>query len=487
MARSRYLKTWWKKLLYISTTGKRVAVPGREQRFYTDNFETMKNFIFWISIFSLQLLLASGSAIDSNAAKNEDEPIFEDDLEQMAEEDPYEADMQHPMYLHDSIDEDLTFKDASPGWGRVVRRVVRGTRRVVRRVARGTRRVVRRVVRGTRRLVRRLANIFPQCRQSKHYRRGHHVPYGRASGSCIKQTAWHLQARCWAPKIYMAIGERFLPSSVDFFLRYVNMFNSHGRLVQTNLRTSNLLPLQRGFLGTKQRLRSATSELPFFRGQHPKFVPIYVFFKQFRRGNDVFRTFYYYVFFPYNRGKHACMGPVINNKCTTRNCRWFGNHVGDWEHVTIQLKNNYPYKMYISAHDFGGTYWYNSRIGAFAKGGDRVKFTRCGHPIVFCAKGSHGMWTKQGVHTYKKLIYGEKLDDVASAGIPWDTWKFIKLIRHKKKAGYRGTNRWLNFNGDWGNRERACFRIRLFKKQLVKQCTLNGGPSSLNNRMQSNF
>eukprot|EP00795_Rhopilema_esculentum_P006800 gene6800-12388_t len=76
--------------------------------------ETMKNFIFWISIFSLQLLLASGSAIDSNAAKNEDEPIFEDDLEQMAEEDPYEADMQHPMYLHDSIDEDLTFKDASP-------------------------------------------------------------------------------------------------------------------------------------------------------------------------------------------------------------------------------------------------------------------------------------------------------------------------------------------------------------------------------------
>ena len=44
-----------------------------------------------------------------------------------------------------------------------------------------------------------------------------------------------------------------------------------------------------------------------------------------------------------------------------------GNHVGDWEHVTVRLVNNRPSKMYIGAHNFGGIYSWNGRT--FAKGG----------------------------------------------------------------------------------------------------------------------
>lgn len=113
-----------------------------------------------------------------------------------------------------------------------------------------------------------------------------------------------------------------------------------------------------------------------------------------------------------------------------------------------------------------------------------------GHPVVFTAKGSHGMWTRQGVHTYKTLFNKEKLQDQAAAGLAWDTWRNMKLIRYQKdtkKHPYRGNLSWLNFNGSWGNKERSCLKVKfkiVIKKWSVnqKQCTLEGGPGSLNSR-----
>lgn len=131
---------------------------------------------------------------------------------------------------------------------------------------------------------------------------------------------------------------------------------------------------------------------------------------------------------------------------------------------------------------------------------DDVKMTEDGHPTVFTAKGSHGMWTRQGIHTYKGLFNGEKLQDLASAGQAWDTWRNLRLIRYQKdtkKHPYTGNLRWLNYGGSWGNTERDCMNLKikfnLFNKWKVnkseKQCTLNGGPGSLNNRgaMTNNF
>ena len=123
-----------------------------------------------------------------------------------------------------------------------------------------------------------------------------------------------------------------------------------------------------------------------------------------------------------------------------------------------------------------------------------------GHPVVFTTKGSHGMWTRQGIHTYKGLFNGEKLQDETSTGLAWETWRnmvYIKYQKNTKKKPYRGNLSWLNFGGSWGNKERACinlkFKFSLFKKDLVnksvKQCTLSGGPGSLNSRgaMTNNF
>ena len=43
-----------------------------------------------------------------------------------------------------------------------------------------------------------------------------------------------------------------------------------------------------------------------------------------------------------------------------------GNHVADWEHVTVRLRNNRPWKMYVGAHNFGGVYTWNGHT--FVKG-----------------------------------------------------------------------------------------------------------------------
>ena len=124
-----------------------------------------------------------------------------------------------------------------------------------------------------------------------------------------------------------------------------------------------------------------------------------------------------------------------------------------------------------------------------------VKMTRNGHPVVIASKGSHGFWTRQGIHTYKTIANGEKLNDLASSGVNWDTWRNMKLIifqKNPKQNPYSGSLTWLNYNGDWGNKKRGCVGGKRYikmphKTYVVKMkeiCSLNGGPSSLNQRSE---
>ena len=96
-------------------------------------------------------------------------------------------------------------------------------------------------------------------------------------------------------------------------------------------------------------------------------TPIYTFYRTFRQGSNTFKDFFYWAFYPYNQGKRVCLGASIKGRCVGK-CHWFGHHVGDWEHVTIRLKNNLPFAMYISAHNFGGKYNYDNYRGTFVRG-----------------------------------------------------------------------------------------------------------------------
>lgn len=114
----------------------------------------------------------------------------------------------------------------------------------------------------------------------------------------------------------------------------------------------------------------------------------------------------YFIFTPYNKAKE-----ILGIE--------FGNHIGDWEHVSVRLapytengKTYYrPVIAEFSAHSFRNYYAW-----------DEVQTVEETHPVVYTAEGSHGMWKDSGVHVYVDAVV-VKLTDDCNEGYAWDLWK----------------------------------------------------------------
>lgn len=156
----------------------------------------------------------------------------------------------------------------------------------------------------------------------------------------------------------------------------------------------------------------------------------------------------YFVFTPYNKAKEIA---GIQ----------FGNHIGDWEHITVRLmheqkdgKSYYrPVLVDYSAHSFRNyVSW------------DEIETVENTHPVAYTAQGSHGMWKDAGTHVYvdAKIV---KLTDECSQGTAWDLWQANQMetfsydaLTHTGKG--IGTSVWktefdLDYCSDaitrWGN------------------------------------
>jgi hypothetical protein len=154
---------------------------------------------------------------------------------------------------------------------------------------------------------------------------------------------------------------------------------------------------------TNQLATPSDYTLAVFAG-HLSTAPVYAFWVEKQPGFrlvDLVYLFYY----PYNRGKE-----VINTI--------WGNHVGDWEHITVRLIWGQPDSVYIAAHSFGSAVKWNS-----------ISKTNLTHPIIYSAWGSHGSWLTPGRHIYRTIndpILGIKIADLyddCSAGTAWTTWE----------------------------------------------------------------
>jgi hypothetical protein len=263
----------------------------------------------------------------------------------------------------------------------------------------------------------------------------------------------------YAPRIIEARGERYHASSVEF---------SFGNL--TRYRASD----GRYWVRTRGSLSSPSDTLPYFAGDLAT-APIYAFWadKTFSiagaatQGVDLI----YYAYYPYNRGKE-----VLSTV--------YGNHVGDWEHVSVRATPQWdaargwslaPDLVYVASHDFGTlARWSNApRTGT--------------HLTVYSAWGSHGMWTTPGSHTYQTLTGGIELIDECSNGSAWDTWNRVYAMDYLRQVGLGGSPwpRWMSRDqtsagtGDasnpaaggiyrWGNPEQGC---------IPGVCRLENGPT----------
>ena len=256
--------------------------------------------------------------------------------------------------------------------------------------------------------------------------------------SCIVMEDWSEASmaavmEAYAPRIWMAQGEIYWPSSVEFALPYLE-------------RTWNE---QEGhfYFTTKEPLSRPDSKLDFFAGDLAG-ARCYSFWVEKAYGNiDIS----YFQYCPYNYGKK-----VAGTE--------FGDHVGDWEHITVRFaKFTYdgvdylkPIQVKYPSHNFSNAYRWDET--------EKVEGT---HVVGYSAYASHGMWKDPGTHVYLNIVIS-KLKDECSQGTAWDTWTCLETYFYsaQERTGFGiGGSQWQSYfdvdytNPDslsvyrWGNRK----------------------------------
>ncbi|XP_037933593.1 uncharacterized protein LOC119668221 [Teleopsis dalmanni] len=205
----------------------------------------------------------------------------------------------------------------------------------------------------------------------------------------------------------------------------------------------------------------------------------------------------FWMFYPYSQGKTMCtlkLGPLgripfpaVYGFCLGRR-KDIGSHIGDWEHMSLFFNGGTePEAMYVSAHDAGAYYSYNRLTGSFEfkkqetrKGIlQRPNFPKTvttfnNHPVLFAAKGSHGLWTAPGKHRFVKVA---RLYDINGFGTPWKTWKSVDITYENLKSFGRSlVPTWLSFKGKWGNPKSKCHP---FRRIGLNFCEYTDGPTGI--------
>ncbi|KZC12389.1 PREDICTED: uncharacterized protein LOC107190591 [Dufourea novaeangliae] len=221
------------------------------------------------------------------------------------------------------------------------------------------------------------------------------------------------------------------------------------------------------------------------------------FEKKTKKGNRSRKQHFhvtYWMFYPFSEGKAVCvldLGffgswpiPTVGGMCLGI-LKEYGNHVGDWEHMSLYFKDaNYPSAMYVSAHDAGAFYRYDLRSGTFVYESQETRkgifqkpifpervFTAGGsHPILFSARGSHGLWTAPGKHKFVRL---PRLYDESGFGAAWPTWKKMELLLKEDNSVLPG---WMTFRGKWGNPKSNCHPLARLGFNI---CEFVDGPTGI--------
>jgi len=271
----------------------------------------------------------------------------------------------------------------------------------------------------------------------------------------------------YAPRVWLHPDEAYFPSSVEFAFPFMTRFpdgdGAH-------------------WIRSTEALDSPSDTLPFFAGDLVG-APVYAYYAD--KGSAIVDLVYFF-YYPYNRGKS-----VVDTI--------WGNHVGDWEHITVRLMRQpddtlTPQQVYLSAHSFGGAYDWAEL--------ERFEAT---HPVVYSAWGSHGVWSAPGDHVYMTIgmevlgvcvtIVCTDLTDETAAGIAWDTWKNVAGFDFVAKEGLDGAS-WPVWMSDaftdpgldpasvpgggpifrWGNEE-DCSTLGVDISDLIGVCRLEDGPT----------
>lgn len=263
-------------------------------------------------------------------------------------------------------------------------------------------------------------------------------------------------AQRYAPYVWLHPGDVYMPSSVETFLA-----NTHqeppGDVTNPN-----------AYLVTNQALGCDSCTDPaFLDGVSPWQADVPVYAEVVNRTDNGAPTnvtdVIYWMFYPYNNGKRVCIGVYTSFGCIG-GYSTFGNHVGDWESVTIRFVDGQPSQVALSQHSGDQVFDYHDPALQFIEG----------RLVVYAAKGSHGLYHDAARHIYRRLGNGDFLADDTAAGTLWRTGNRVVEF-DPTAAPFTGALSWLNFAGRWGNRKSGCGLVEM----IADECVLNDGPRAI--------
>jgi hypothetical protein len=250
--------------------------------------------------------------------------------------------------------------------------------------------------------------------------------------------------KMYAPRVWFNHNEQYWPSSVEWSFHFLKRYWSDD---------SN-----RWWLVVKEPLQEPSSVLDYFHGADPQKqwthvplkledVPAYAFWHEVYPDTVDLVYFFYY---PYNRGKaiNIAFGTVM------------GNHVSDWEHVTVRLtakrdsQGRTRWAPSADAQKLSFSLAYHSYDARYAWV-NMPKVQDTDHPIIYSAWGSHGSYASPGRHKYESVV-GQDLVDYTEAGTAWDTWKKLEFFDYDVQKGLGPTwkGMWPNWlRKDKGNKD----------------------------------
>ncbi|KAL4561427.1 hypothetical protein LXL04_033593 [Taraxacum kok-saghyz] len=262
----------------------------------------------------------------------------------------------------------------------------------------------------------------------------------------------------YAPMVYFHPDEEYLPSSVLWFFQngaelhqtgrvWSNVVNDGENLPNNGSEDDSFLDLPQG---DKDRVK---------RGFLPN-ATAYVHVKPENGGT--FTDLVVWLYYPFNGGGKFQLGPF------TINLGKIGEHVSDWEHMTLRVDNFYGHlkAIYLSRHSKGK--WVMTQEFEFLNGS---------RPIVYASLHGHSHYTTPSYHLHEtveidsddmKVVYevmrmnssklpivkGEKFlgfgvrDDTAKGKNVMDIASSYQVVCVDYNTSYMEP--WLNYTGRWG-------------------------------------
>ena len=235
-------------------------------------------------------------------------------------------------------------------------------------------------------------------------------------------------ARKYAPQWKFHPSEVYWPSTVEYFLAGVKETDSSGNVINGALTNSNVDDAANQGSGLYLSTDINAGKAGFLRGQNPSTTSTKVYTFIAPKANGVVDLFYW-LFTPFNEGKSI---PLLGE---------VGDHVGDWERMTVRTVNGVATQVDYHAHDDKGS--------GTVPWDQAIKFDNNQRPVGYVAKGSHGFWAKPGTYTYVNAVVFQLQDVTADGGVAWDTKD--SLVTYSYPDTFSGSDDWLNYKGAWGN------------------------------------